>query len=84
MIRGPSSSKIRTDVSAFPASDAVRSSLLTTPVAVAIASVTITNSRRRVLLNITPNSFPATRYNAKRDTGDDRPIEYVQVQIELR
>ncbi|KAL1968470.1 hypothetical protein VTN77DRAFT_1680 [Rasamsonia byssochlamydoides] len=43
-----------------------------------IAHITITNARRRVLLNITPNSFPATRYVAKRDTGDDRPIEYVQ------
>ncbi|KAL1999037.1 hypothetical protein VTN02DRAFT_5158 [Thermoascus thermophilus] len=44
----------------------------------AIASVTITNSRRRVLLHIVPNSFPATRYNAKRDIGDDSPVEYVQ------
>ncbi|KAI9370501.1 hypothetical protein BJX61DRAFT_88459 [Aspergillus egyptiacus] len=42
-----------------------------------IASVTISNSRR-VLLNIVPNAFPATRYNAKRDPGDDTPIEYIQ------
>ncbi|KAE8378241.1 hypothetical protein BDV26DRAFT_262062 [Aspergillus bertholletiae] len=44
----------------------------------AIASVTILNSRRRVLLNLAPNSFPANRYIAKRDIGDDTPIEYIQ------
>ncbi|PYH29393.1 putative ARF GTPase activator (Csx2) [Aspergillus neoniger CBS 115656] len=43
-----------------------------------IASVTITNSKRRVLLSLVPNSFPATRYAAKRETGDDSPIEYIQ------
>ncbi|PYH96996.1 ArfGap-domain-containing protein [Aspergillus ellipticus CBS 707.79] len=43
-----------------------------------IASVTVTNSRRRVLLNLVPNTFPATRYAAKRETGDESPIEYIQ------
>ncbi|KAL3247127.1 hypothetical protein ABHI18_012519, partial [Aspergillus niger] len=43
-----------------------------------IASVTITNSKRRVLLSLVPNAFPATRYTAKRETGDDSPIEYIQ------
>ncbi|KAL5360813.1 hypothetical protein BJX96DRAFT_75374 [Aspergillus floccosus] len=43
-----------------------------------IASVTITNSKNRVLLNLIPNAFPATRYTAKRDPGDDTPIEYIQ------
>ncbi|KAI9924153.1 hypothetical protein MW887_007393 [Aspergillus wentii] len=43
-----------------------------------IASVTISNSRQRVLLNLVPNSFPATRYTARRDSGDDSPIEYIQ------
>ncbi|KKA21128.1 ARF GTPase activator (Csx2) [Rasamsonia emersonii CBS 393.64] len=43
-----------------------------------ISNITITNARRRVLLNVAPNSFPATRYIAKRDAGDDRPVEYVQ------
>lgn len=43
-----------------------------------IASVTILDSRRRVLLNLTPNSFPASRYIAKRDISDDTPIEYIQ------
>ncbi|KAL2866782.1 putative ARF GTPase activator (Csx2) [Aspergillus lucknowensis] len=42
-----------------------------------IASVTISNSRR-VLLNLVPNAFPAARYYAKRDPGDDTPIEYIQ------
>ncbi|KAL4946896.1 hypothetical protein BDV06DRAFT_2496 [Aspergillus oleicola] len=42
-----------------------------------IASVTVSNSRR-VLLNLVPNAFPATRYNAKRDLGDDNPVEYIQ------
>ena len=48
--------------------------------AVSIASVTISNSRRR-LLTLSPNAFPAVRYIAKRDPGDECPIEYIQVQI---
>lgn len=47
-------------------------------VAVSIASVTISNSRRR-LLTLSPNAFPAARYTAKRDAGDETPIEYIQV-----
>ncbi|KAJ5766386.1 uncharacterized protein N7511_004002 [Penicillium nucicola] len=42
-----------------------------------IASVTISNSRRR-LLTLSPNAFPAARFAAKRDPGDDTPIEYIQ------
>ncbi|KAJ5777079.1 hypothetical protein N7520_000325 [Penicillium odoratum] len=42
-----------------------------------IASITISNSSRR-LLTLSPNAFPAVRYVAKRDTGDDTPIEYIQ------
>ncbi|KAJ5232598.1 hypothetical protein N7468_005554 [Penicillium chermesinum] len=42
-----------------------------------IASVSISNSRRR-LLTLSPNAFPAVRYTAKRDAGDDAPIEYIQ------
>ncbi|KAJ6134281.1 hypothetical protein N7523_000603 [Penicillium sp. IBT 18751x] len=42
-----------------------------------IASVTISNSRRR-LLTVSPNAFPAVRYIAKRDAGDECPIEYIQ------
>ncbi|KAF2090796.1 ARF GTPase-like protein activator [Saccharata proteae CBS 121410] len=43
-----------------------------------ITALTITNSRNRPLLYLSPNSFPASRYAAKRDLGDDTPIEYVQ------
>lgn len=50
---------------------------------VTIASVTISNSRR-VLLNLIPNSFPATRYNAKREPGDDSLIEYIQVSQTIK
>ncbi|CAG8026000.1 unnamed protein product [Penicillium salamii] len=42
-----------------------------------IASVTISNPRRR-LLTLTPNAFPAVRFAAKRDVGDEAPIEYIQ------
>jgi Arf-GAP/SH3 domain/ANK repeat/PH domain-containing protein len=45
-----------------------------------ISSATISNSRGRVFLHLTPNSFPATRYAAKREVGDDSPIEYIQVR----
>lgn len=43
-----------------------------------VASLNVTNARNRTLLNITPNSFPATRYNPKRELGDDSVIEYIQ------
>ncbi|KAJ5664749.1 hypothetical protein N7462_011562 [Penicillium macrosclerotiorum] len=42
-----------------------------------IASVTISNSRRR-LLTLSPNAFPAARYIAKRDANDETPIGYIQ------
>lgn len=47
---------------------------------VTVSNVSITNSKNRVLLNLSPNSFPATRYSARRDLGDDSPIEYIQVR----
>ncbi|KAL2351706.1 ARF GTPase-like protein activator [Cryomyces antarcticus] len=43
-----------------------------------VTSLAVTNSRNRTLLNITPNSFPATQYNAKREAGDDSVVEYIQ------
>ncbi|PKY01312.1 ArfGap-domain-containing protein [Aspergillus campestris IBT 28561] len=43
-----------------------------------IASAVVTNGRGRVLLNIVPNAFPAARYTAKREVGDESPIEYIQ------
>ena len=48
---------------------------------VSIASLTISNSHRKVLLIITPNSYPGTRLTAKRDVGDDMPIDFVQVRF---
>ncbi|ODH13443.1 hypothetical protein ACO22_07254 [Paracoccidioides brasiliensis] len=45
---------------------------------VTITSVVISNSRGNVLLNISPNSFPASRMNARREAGDDRFIEFIQ------
>ncbi|KAF2176668.1 centaurin-beta-2 [Zopfia rhizophila CBS 207.26] len=43
-----------------------------------VAALSVTNARNRTLLNISPNSFPATRYIARRDVGDDSVIEYIQ------
>ncbi|KAF1941889.1 centaurin-beta-2 [Clathrospora elynae] len=43
-----------------------------------VAALTITDARNRTLLHITPNTFPATRYSARRAPGDDSVIEYVQ------
>jgi hypothetical protein len=48
---------------------------------VSVASLNITNARNRTLLNITPNAFPATRYSARREFGDDSVIDYIQVQV---
>ncbi|KAJ5818263.1 hypothetical protein N7474_003854 [Penicillium riverlandense] len=42
-----------------------------------VASITISNSSRR-LLTLAPNAFPAARFTAKREAGDDTPIEYIQ------
>lgn len=46
---------------------------------VSVAALSIKTGRNRTLLNITPNAFPATRYNARRDLGDESVVEYVQV-----
>ncbi|KAF2142231.1 uncharacterized protein K452DRAFT_227245 [Aplosporella prunicola CBS 121167] len=43
-----------------------------------IANVVVTNARGRILLNISPNAFPSTRYNVRRDIGDDTIVDYVQ------
>ncbi|KAK6614219.1 PH domain-containing protein [Botrytis cinerea] len=45
---------------------------------VTISSLSITNQRRKTLLNIVPNGFPATRVSAIRDLGDSAVVEYVQ------
>jgi Arf-GAP with SH3 domain, ANK repeat and PH domain-containing protein len=46
---------------------------------VTISSLSVTNSRRRTVLNVVPNAFPATRVSATRDLGDNSVVEYVQV-----
>ncbi|KIW01466.1 uncharacterized protein PV09_07223 [Verruconis gallopava] len=43
-----------------------------------IAALTVTNSRNRTLLSVAPNEFPASRYVARREAGDETPIEYIQ------
>nr|POE51587.1 putative ribosylation factor gtpase-activating protein cnt6 [Quercus suber] len=43
-----------------------------------VAGVTVTNSRGQTLLRVSPNAYPATRYGAQRDVGDESPVEYVQ------
>ncbi|KAF3768955.1 hypothetical protein M406DRAFT_92278 [Cryphonectria parasitica EP155] len=43
-----------------------------------IASLVISNSRKRTSIQITPNAFPATRVSASRPAGDSTPIEFVQ------
>ncbi|KAF8863329.1 centaurin beta [Acephala macrosclerotiorum] len=43
-----------------------------------ISSLSVINSRRRTVLNVVPNSFPATRVTASRDLGDNSVVEYVQ------
>ncbi|KAK1079831.1 hypothetical protein LTR33_006064 [Friedmanniomyces endolithicus] len=48
------------------------------PQRLSISSLIVTNSRGQTLLRVTPNAYPATRYSAQRDAGDDTPIEYVQ------
>ena len=53
--------------------------LTPTPAPVSVASLNITNARNRTLLNVSPNAFPATRYTARRDFGDDSVVEYIQV-----
>ncbi|KAH8731514.1 ARF GTPase-like protein activator [Phaeosphaeriaceae sp. PMI808] len=43
-----------------------------------VGALNITNARNRTVLNITPNAFPATRYGARREFGDESVIDYIQ------
>ncbi|KAH8603119.1 centaurin beta [Bisporella sp. PMI_857] len=43
-----------------------------------ISSLTVTNAKRKTILQCTPNAFPATRISASRDIGDNSVVEYVQ------
>ncbi|KAI1908514.1 hypothetical protein LOZ61_003800 [Ophidiomyces ophidiicola] len=42
-----------------------------------ISSLKITNQRGNIVLHVNPNSFPATRVTARRDAGDDAPVDFV-------
>ena len=61
-------------------------STLTTPsstkvgTTVSIASLTITNNKGKILLNVVPNVYPATRVIARKDYGDESLVEYIQVK----
>ncbi|CAK4029337.1 ribosylation factor GTPase-activating cnt6 [Lecanosticta acicola] len=52
--------------------------ILTDQARFTVAGINITNSRGQTLLRLSPNAYPATRYVAARDAGDDTPIDYVQ------
>jgi hypothetical protein len=54
---------------------------LTSYILVAFSGLTVTNSRHRIVLNVAPNAFPATKVIASRDLGDNSVVEYVQVEI---
>ncbi|KAK4937823.1 hypothetical protein LTR10_021626 [Elasticomyces elasticus] len=43
-----------------------------------ITSIVITNGRRKVLLHVTPNAYPASRLVGRPDAADYRPISYIQ------
>ncbi|RFU26729.1 hypothetical protein B7463_g9616, partial [Scytalidium lignicola] len=43
-----------------------------------ISSLVITSSRRRTVLNVFPNGFPAARLAVTRDLGDKSLVEYIQ------
>ncbi|RMD44257.1 hypothetical protein DV735_g820, partial [Chaetothyriales sp. CBS 134920] len=43
-----------------------------------ISSLVVSNARGTVLLHATPNAYPASRFGARRESGDDTPVSYVQ------
>ena len=46
---------------------------------VSIASIRATSARGRVLLRVSPNSFPCTKVSVRKEPGDDGLVEFVQV-----
>ncbi|KAF2730415.1 centaurin-beta-2 [Polyplosphaeria fusca] len=42
-----------------------------------VSALSVTADRNRTLLNITPNLFPATKYNVKKELGDEAPVSFV-------
>lgn len=47
---------------------------------VCVNTLTVTGQRGRALLRVSPNAYPADRYLATRELGDDTPVDYVQVR----
>lgn len=47
---------------------------------VCVNTLTVTGQRGRALLRVFPNAYPADRYLATRELGDDSPVDYVQVR----
>ncbi|KAH8675755.1 hypothetical protein BX600DRAFT_377323 [Xylariales sp. PMI_506] len=43
-----------------------------------VSSLLISNPRKRTSIAVTPNAYPATRYNIARTAGDLTPIEFIQ------
>ncbi|KAI9701419.1 MAG: hypothetical protein M1820_006510 [Bogoriella megaspora] len=43
-----------------------------------VASLTVTTSKNRTIVNVVPNAFPTDRYVVKRESGDEAVVEYVQ------
>ena len=43
-----------------------------------INSIVVSKARRKTLLSVTPNAYPATRLVGKPDASDYRPISYIQ------
>ena len=60
-------------------SEALHISLTDVSITVSIASLTVINSRGKILLNVVPNVYPATRIIARKDYGDESLVEYIQV-----
>jgi len=46
---------------------------------VSIASLTVTNSHRRILLNVVPNAYPSSRILTRKEPGDGTLVTYIQV-----
>ncbi|KAF2671408.1 ArfGap-domain-containing protein [Microthyrium microscopicum] len=66
------------NITSRPGEDSGGSVYLRDQTRFAISGITITNARNKVLLHITPNEYPATRYVPKRDSADDPPVEFIQ------
>ncbi|ETN38783.1 uncharacterized protein HMPREF1541_06821 [Cyphellophora europaea CBS 101466] len=43
-----------------------------------LSSLVVSNGLRKVIFHTTPNAYPATRFSARREAGDDTPVSYVQ------